>query len=932
MIAKLVGLPARARALLPVALASLFFFSTPSAAQQPSGRIVGRVLDAATGLGLTDVGIQVVGTTLGTMSGVEGRYTITGVPAGTVTLQFRRIGYTPKTVTGILLTDGQSLEQNVTLTTAAIQLAAQTVTASAERGSVADALDAQRTATGIVNSVTAEQIAKSPDSDAAQAVQRVSGVTVQDGRYVFVRGLGERYTVTQLNGARMPSPEPERRVVPLDLFPAGMLQTITTSKTFTPDQQGDFSGAQVDIKTREFPARRTMSWQSTFGYNSGATGQSLLAPVNVGGEPFANAGSARNLPALVRSVGNMQNIDLNQGDKNRLVGSFRDAWTPTTRNALPNGSMALSVGGNDPILGQRIGYLVSGTYSYSNELRTNQHRALAQRGSTPGSTNEIDRFDGETANQGTLWGGLLNLSTLLGGTTRVSLNNTYNRTSDNDARIERGSFENEGIAAKIDRMQYVERSVRSSQLAVEHQFGERHKIDWQLTTSGVRRDEPDRSEFVSQIVNPGSSNEQLLWLSTGNGGAVRTFSNLTEDSNEGRLNYLLSFNNRGIPQSIKMGGLYRSVSRDADSRSYSISAPRISLADRALPADQIFDGRFTTPSAAVFEIAPLSQGGAYTASDKLAAGYLMADIGLSSRFRLITGARYERDEVEVNAQSTLGQPVDTKKQWNDVLPSAALNVKLGDYQSLRLSLTRTLARPEYRELSPIKSRDVLNGDDLEGNPNLVRTRIDNADLRWEWYPDAAELVSVAVFAKNFDRPIERVYKSAGAQRFLAYVNAEKATNYGVEFELRKSLAMLHEALRPFTLFSNVTLMSSTITLGDSARQASTNPTRAMVGQAPYVVNAGVTYATRSGGTSATLLFNRVGDRIDAAGDQPLPDVKDLARNVLDVSLRFPIVGALSGRFDARNLLDAPYQTVQGTVTREYWKTGRTIQLGFQYRP
>ena len=125
--------------------------------------------------------------------------------------------------------------------------------------------------------MTAEQISKSPDSDAAQAVQRVSGVTVQDGRYVFVRGLGERYTVTQLNGARMPSPEPERRVVPLDLFPAGMLQSITTSKTFTPDQQGDFSGAQVDIKTREFPARRAMTWQSTFGYNSGVTGQSVLA-------------------------------------------------------------------------------------------------------------------------------------------------------------------------------------------------------------------------------------------------------------------------------------------------------------------------------------------------------------------------------------------------------------------------------------------------------------------------------------------------------------------------------------------------------------------------------------------------------------------------------------------------------------------------------
>ena len=920
---------ARAAALV---LAGSFFFSLSGNAQQASGRIVGRVLDAATGQGLSDVGIQVVGTTLGTMSGVDGRFTLPSVPAGTVTIQFRRIGFTPKTVTGILLDAGKSLEQNVTLTTAAITLAAQTVTAAAERGSVSEALDAQRTASGIVNAITAEQISRSPDADAAQAVQRVSGVTVQDGRYVFVRGLGERYTVTQLNGARMPSPEPERRVVPLDLFPTGMLQSITTSKTFTPDQQGDFSGAQVDIRTREFPARRAFTWQSSFGYNGGTTGKVVVGGINVGGESFAAAGPERSLPTLVRSVGNFQNISLNQGDKNRLVSSFRNAWSPATRTALPNGSMALSVGGNDPILGQRIGYLLSGTYSYSEELRANQSRALAQRGTTPGSTVEIDRFDGETANQGALWGGLVNLSTLIGGSTRVSLNNTYNRTSDNDARVERGSFENEGIRARIDRMQYVERSVRSTQLAVEHQFGDRHKIDWQLTSSGVRRDEPDRSEFVSQITGPSGSAEQLLWLSTGNGGAVRTFSELHETSREGRANYVLHFQSRGLSQTLKVGALARSTDRDADTRAYSISAPRISLTDRALAPNALFDGRFTTPSAAVFEIAPLSQGGAYTAADRLAAGFIMVDVGLSNRLRFISGARYEHDDLTVNAQSTLGTPVSTKKLWNDVLPSAALNIKLSDFQSVRMSVSRTLARPEYRELSPIRSRDVLNGDDLEGNPGLVRTRIDNADLRWEWYPDAAEVVSLGVFAKSFDRPIEKVYKSAGAQRFLAYVNAQKATNYGVELELRKSLALLAEALRAITVFTNVTVMSSTITLGDSARQASTNSARQMVGQAPYVLNAGVSYANRTGRTSATLLFNRVGNRIDAAGDQPLPDVEDIARNVLDFSLRFPLVAGLSGRFDARNLFDAPFKTVQGTVIREYWRTGRTIQFGLQYRP
>ena len=225
--------------------------------QVTTGRIVGRVIDAASGVGIADAGVQVVGTSIGVRSGVDGRFAIAGVPAGTVAIQVRRIGFATKQVTGLVLEAGKSLEQSVSLTHATIQLETQVTTATRERGSVSDALDAQRTAVGVVSAVTAEQISKSPDGDAAQAVKRVSGVTVQDGKYVFVRGLGERYTTSSLNGARVPSPEPERRVVPLDMFPAGLLQTITTSKTFTPDLQGDFSGALVNIKTREFPAHQS---------------------------------------------------------------------------------------------------------------------------------------------------------------------------------------------------------------------------------------------------------------------------------------------------------------------------------------------------------------------------------------------------------------------------------------------------------------------------------------------------------------------------------------------------------------------------------------------------------------------------------------------------------------------------------------------------
>lgn len=905
-------------------------------AQARTGRIVGRVIDASTGLGLPDVGVQVVGTTLGTSSGVEGRFAVGGIAAGTVTIHLRRIGFTAKTVTGLYLDAGQTIEQNVAMSAATLRLGIVTVSAAAERGTVNEALDQQRHALGVVSSVTSEQIQRSPDGTAAQAVQRVSGVSVQDGKYVFVRGLGERYTTSSLNGARVPSPEPEKRVVPLDLFPAGLLQTITTSKTFTPDQPGDFSGALVDIRTREFPARRSYSAQGGGGYSQTATGKDLLVGQTTGGERFGAVNHDRNLPQLFRDIGNLQGLNLSPGDKNLLVSQFRNAWLPTLSAAAPNINGAASVGGNDPVLfGHRLGYLFSGTFSNTVDVKADQVRALADRGAVKGSTVEIDRFAGSTTSQSVLWGGLANLSTMIGSGSRLMFNGMYNRTADNHARVERGSFENEGIDARIQRMQYVQRALHSAQLSAEHQIGERHTIDWAATASGVSRDEPDRTEFVQAIERDTPAGpERFRWLNTGNGGSVRTFSNLDESNREGRANYQFTFGETAAQQHrIKAGVQLRSTIRNANTTSYSISGPAAPNSLRELSPEQIFAGPFSGPGARVFDIAPLSQGGSYDAEDKLVAGFLMTDWALTEKVHVVAGARYERDALDVNAQSTLGNPVSTRKRWNDLLPSLAINATLPNDQQLRLSVSRTLARPEYRELSPIKSRDVLNGDDTEGNDKLERTRIINMDARWEWYPNAGEVLSAAVFAKRFDLPIERVYRAAGSgTRTVFFTNAESADNYGIELEARKSLDALAGALEGLSVFANLTLMQSEISLGTSTQASATNLKRRMVGQAPFVLNSGLTWVSKSGTASATLLFNRVGDRIDAAGDAPLPDVIERARNVVDFSLRMPVFGALSMRLDTKNLLDAAYRTTQGTVTREEYFVGRTVQAGFVWRP
>ena len=892
-----------------------------------TGRVVGRVIDSRTGEGLTGAGIQITGTTIGAMSSIDGRYSVNSVPTGTVTLTVRRLGYTPKTITGVIVGTGSPAEHDITLDPSTVVLEAQVVTAAVQRGTVNDALDRQRTSTAIVNSVTSEQITRSTDSDAAQAVRRVSGVTVQDGKYVFVRGLGERYTTATLNGAKIPSPEPEKKVVPLDMFPSSLVQSITTSKTFTPDQMGDFSGAQVNIKTREFPGRGQINYSNSFGINTAATGKTIFAAPTTGSEWIGLAGSERSLPALVRSAGNFG--ALNQTQINTAVGSFRNAWTPRLERGSPNYSMAVSAGGQGSIRGHDIGYIASTSYANTQEARVDEQRALAVPDGT-GGTRPYNSFSGSSGTRSVLWGGLLNLSTTFGSRTRLEFNNTLNRTSDNDAKQMLGTRDDFSFEARRSALGFIERTIRSNQIRLEHALGARQQLDLSFTSSGVTRLEPDRSEieYVREQHPQTGAFLPFALFSYNPDGARRTFGDLTENNLSGSADYRLGFGDEGMETVLKLGGAFRGTDRVAINTSYSLLGYGLNRAAREAPAEEIFDGRYVTSATNVFTPVLNSTGGSYTADDRIGAGYAMLERPFSSKLRLIGGARFEGADLHVFSTSTSGERVTSQLVTNDVLPALIANVALSSRQSLRLSASQTVSRPEYRELSPITYRDVIEQRDIFGNPKLRRALIQNYDVRWEMYPDAGEVVSVGLFAKKFKDPVERVDVATSGASQLSFVNADAATNYGVEVDLRKRLGSF---LSPFTVFTNATVMRSEIDISSDQLSALTNKKRAMVGQAPFVVNAGFTYANESGRASSTLLYNIVGKRITAAGTTPLPDTYELPRHILDLSMQLPLFNTISAKLDAKNLLDAPYHVEQGSVIREKYRTGRVFTLGLRWQ-
>ena len=894
-----------------------------------TGRVVGRVLDGGQGAPLAGVEVVVDGTELQTVTGLDGRYILHQVPAGARDLRFRRIGYKAKRVSGVQVPPGGAVQQDATLETQVVQLEEiVVVSAAAERGSVSRALEEQRLAANIVNTVSMAQIEKSPDGDAGQAAQRVSGVTVQDGKFVFVRGLGTRYTTTSLNGARVPSPEPERREVPLDLFPASLLEGITTSKTFSPDQPGDFSGAEVNLKTREFPLRRTFSLSTSVGVNDAIVGRNILRAPALGREWLGFAGQERQLPDAALQAGNLSGTA--QADMNAIVASFRNAWTGVPGTGSPSGSMALSVGGEDPILGRSIGYVGSLTYSYGPEIRRGEHRTTPQ--SDPaGGARPKNVFDGETARMSVLWGGLLNLSTRVGGASKLSFNNMYDRSAENEVSHLAGPNEEFGYDFDLTRLTFIERTIRSNQLAGEHLLGGRHEFEWSVTLSGVSRNEPDRSDLAYEAAADPATGalEPVRWWGAPRS-AVRTFSSLHEDSRNYRGSLRLVAGSAGREFALKLGGAYRHTHRDADTRAYDIYNLLLDEADRQKPAEQIFDGGYAGQSALYLRL--FANGGQYTATDENLAGFGQVELPLASRVRVLAGARVERARLDVTSLDPAGVSTEARLDDTDILPALSLNVALGETQNLRASVSQTLSRPEYRELSPVSYFEVLGGLTVFGNPELKRALIQNADLRWEWFPTPGEVVSVGAFAKRFQNPIELVIVAATGGSALSYVNAQAAHNYGVELELRKSLADLGEALSPFSVFGNLTVMSSRITPGNDSISALTNENRPMVGQAGYVVNAGIGYLHPRSDLSATVLYNVVGRRIAEAGVYPMPDSYEQPRQVFDAALRVPLWGGVAMKFDAKNLLDSPYRVLQGTLVRHEYRTGRTFSVGLSWRP
>lgn len=879
--------------------------------------------------------VTVIGRKDYSTSDVEGRYRIE-LPPGTYQLRVQYELHRPARVKNVRVVAGRLSRVDVILdpdVTAVEEVTA--VEAEVERSSSATQLFLRKNAAQASDSVGAQDIAKTPDRNAADAVKRVVGTTVVDGRYIFIRGLGDRYTNTMLNGSPLPSPEPDRQAVPLDMFPALVLSDLTVSKTFTPDMPGDFAGGSLNIHTRDLPNK--FLFQSTLGIgaNSESTfGKRLSYP---GGslDWLGIDDGGRRLPPQVPpsrvtrlTPDGMLNTSLT--DVGRAVNTPME--TDCTLN-LPNGNLSGVIGDSFKLGKERVfGYM--GGFTYTRKFQTRADEIIRTYGldpNKPGQLVQLNDYRGETGTDTVTWSGLGTVTYAFDNDHKISLTGLYSRNSEKEGRLLTGYNDEQANVIRDERIRFVNRNLVYGQLRGEHRFRKLENAELQWTALWARAQLSDPN--LRETVYVGAANQGFEYRESTQSGQ-HFYAAQGETTRSGSLDWTQPLAKGENATKVKAGGMVTLRGRSFNARRFRFL--QVPGADPALfrtAPDQLFTDDNVGKAIELEEWTRPTD--AYAAQYNVYSGYVMTDVGLTSRLRFVAGERIEVSRQRIQSFDPFSpdaERVESSLDRTDLLPSANLIYKLTGESNLRLSATRTVARPQLRELAPFVFSDFFGAREILGNPNLDRTNVLNLDARFEVFPRIGEVLAVSLFHKRFTKPIEPIIIPT-SRGVVSFQNAKGAVNTGVELEARKSLDLFTPALKEFTFLGNVTIVHSRVDLDTEQTGIQTSSSRPLAGQSPFVVNVSLDWNHEKTKTRIRGLYNVFGARISQVGLNGIPDMYEQPRHIVDLSAAQGIGEHLDLKATLENVLNAPVRFTQGegdAFLANRYLTGQTFWLSATY--
>lgn len=910
-------------------------------AERPAdAMLLGRVISLQTGAGVAGANIYVSGLRGVIKTDDEGAFRIP-LMSGTYSLSVVHGEYSPQTLRGIELGKGKPKSLTIELTPSGVQLAEMVVAAPALEGGFAALVDEQRTSASVAEVIGAEQMSNTGDSDAAGALKRVTGLTLIDGKYIYVRGLGERYSSTRLNGAGLPSPDPTRKVVPLDLFPTGMLESVVIQKTYSPDMSGDFGGGTVQLRTRGIPDEKNRKVSLSLGGNTLSTfrrGRSYLGGNLdwIGLDDGSRAFPAR-LDELAQG-GRLPLSFLSPAEREQAGEALSNNYATHAKLLPPDLGLKAYFADRYESYESDWGWGYNVSLNYNNRWRyREQERATYSLDGLGGLEIQDQLTRQQTENEIDL-GGMLALVLELGESHVLKSTTLLSRKTTDTVLVDDAYLSENDISVIDTTLEWVERQLFTQQLSGRHVLEslEDLKVDWVFSYATAQRSEPDTRFYRYQL----RDNGRYAFSQTGQSNE-RSFENLNDTSISTGIDLELPlydvFSRQGR---LKAGFLYESKQRESRFLRFQLLTDwSVNNIDPAVlyssSPEDILTPENISPRGFELRNTTLPTDN-YTASQGFMSGYLMGELSLTPKFKLMSGVRLENALQEVTTFQ-LDSPDEknvARLQTSDVLPALSSTWQFSRDKQLRFSISRTLNRPDFKELSEAPYVDPETRDVVIGNPSLERALIGNADLRWEWYMTRFETFSVAAFYKSFDKPIERIIR-LGAGGIQSFANAGSAVNYGLELQGRLWLSrLLGKAWSRFYIESNLALTQSMVDLGEVGEQQ-TNTRRPLQGQSPWVINVMLGYENLISDTKASLLFNMSGSRISSVGTSGLPDAYDQPAPLVDFVLSRRIFerseDKIKMKLKIKNILDPDFETLRGGRMEKRYRKGRSISLGVEYK-
>jgi hypothetical protein len=857
-------------------LTALFGFVILGFAQtvKLTGKILNKKNDPVVG-----ATIQIEGSSTGTSSDVDGNFSLSLSVGQKYSLIISSVNYETKNISDVEVIAGQVNELQILLNESVKNtLSGVTVQASssARKETAASLISFQKNTNTVASVISAEAIRRSPDKNTGDVLKRIPGTSVQEGKYLVVRGLSDRYNQAMLNGILLSSTEPDRKSFSFDLFPAAVIDNIIMNKAFVPELPGEWAGGLVQVQTKEIPANDFLNIQIGTGFNGQTIGKNFYqakgGKLDWLGVDDGTRALTNNFPTKSKFA------ELSSTQLNEYGKTFRNVWTSTAGNAPLNSSFQLNGGFTGTIFKRKVGGTLGIVYNQSNRRLQFDNAIIANSQ----GDNEV-QFRNEKYSRDVLAGALANFSVQLNKNNRISFKNIINvNTSDFAIRRQGKDYilgPGFGDNVKAEEIGFRQNTFFNTQLIGDHNIpGLGIRFKWYGGFNILDQYIPDQRRlfYTQDGSDPTAPNYALLAAGASQKSGSIFYSFLNDYIYNAGADISKSFKWLDHTQTIKGGYLFQVKDRLFDSRPFFINT--LSNDIKLLSPDKIFaPENFTNVNTGVQfgELNGISFR--YLANTIMNAGYIQFDNQFTRSLRVIWGLRVE-DFDQLVGSVKQSDPRHVHSRVTDFLPGVNITFKPNDKSNIRLSGSQTVVRPEFRELSPFAFYDFELNAQVVGNNKVRRTKVTNADLRYEVYPRSGELITLGVFFKHFDDPIEYYFNRTGpATNTFNVANTNTATAFGAEFEFRKKMDFISEAFKNFTLTGNLSYIYSRV-------KDTVDLDRPLQGQSPYLVNAGLQYDIEKIGFSSTVLFNQIGRRILFVGDKSVPDIWENPRPLLDIQL------------------------------------------------